>query len=402
MTLSSPSAAASAETVAAEASCPSCGATPLQPLLDAGLAPVLCNVLWPSRDEALAAPRGRIVLALCRRCGLISNAAFDPDLVVYSPAYHNSLHGSPTFQRYVEGLVERLIATHGLRGKRIVEIGAGSGEFLKRLCEAGGNEGVGFDPSHDVAADDVDVDIAARSFDGDSRVVGDFVVCQHVLEHVWDPGALLDDLARSVRRADGGAPPAYFEVPDATYMLERGAVWDVIYEHCTYFSAPALRHLMTTRGYALTASGRAFGDQYLWAEVLPDAAEAPAPARPEELERLAAAASAFGRRFADAVSAWQQRLQDEIARGRVALWGAGSKGVAFLNAVPAAAGVAAVVDVNRRKHGLHVPGSGQQVVGPQQLRDDPPDLVIAMNPLYRDEIAALLQDLGISAPVEVV
>ena len=36
------------------------------------------------------------------------------------------------------------------------------------------------------------------------------------------------------------------------------------------------------------------------------------------------------------------------------------------------------------------------------LRDDPPDLVIAMNPLYRDEIAALLRDLGVAAPVEVV
>jgi len=304
MSLSSASAAPSAPAVDDTVPCPSCGAAPLQPLLDAGLAPVLCNVLWPTREEALAAPRGRIVLALCPRCGLISNAAFDPGLVEYSPAYHNSLHGSPTFQRYAQALAERLVATHGLRGKRIVEIGAGSGEFLKRLCDLGGNEGIGFDPSHDPAADDGDVDIATRAFGGGgTRVVGDLVVCQHVLEHVWDPGGLLDDLARTVRRADGSAPAAYFEMPDATYMLEQGAVWDVIYEHCTYFSEPALRHLATAHGYAVTASGRAFGDQYLWAEVLPEAAEGPAPATAEELERLASAAGAFGDRYRDAVAA---------------------------------------------------------------------------------------------------
>ena len=34
----------------------------------------------------------------------------------------------------------------GLRGKDIIEIGCGKGEFLLLLCEMGNNRGTGFDP----------------------------------------------------------------------------------------------------------------------------------------------------------------------------------------------------------------------------------------------------------------
>ena len=64
--------------------------------------------------------------------------------------------------------------------------------------------------------------------------------------------------------------------------------------------------------------------------------------------------------------------------------------------------IQSVVDINPRKHGKYVPGTGQPVVGPKDLVDSPPDIVLVMNPIYRDEIAGLIAELGITADVEVI
>ncbi|HEV2273057.1 MAG TPA: hypothetical protein VGR96_02760 [Acidobacteriaceae bacterium] len=84
---------------------------------------------------------------------------------------------------------------------------------------------------------------------------------------------------------------------------------------------------------------------------------------------------------------------------RVALWGAGAKGVTFLNVVPGARQIDSVVDRNPRKRGMYVPGTGRRISAPEELERNPPELVITLNPAYVAEIQAMLADLGVSAQV---
>jgi hypothetical protein len=86
----------------------------------------------------------------------------------------------------------------------------------------------------------------------------------------------------------------------------------------------------------------------------------------------------------------------------VALWGAGAKGVTFLNVVPGGADIEPVVDLNPRKQGTFVPGTGQRVVAPGALAGQPLDEVWILNPLYRREIESQLRELGVGADVRVV
>lgn len=79
--------------------------------------PVYCNVLWPTRDEALHAPRGDIRLAFCKGCTHIFNIAFDPGRMEYTQEYENPLHFSPRFQEYAMSLAERLIKDYDLYDK---------------------------------------------------------------------------------------------------------------------------------------------------------------------------------------------------------------------------------------------------------------------------------------------
>ena len=91
----------------ASAACPVCERAAGEPFVEMLGLPVYCNVLWPSRQEAVAAPRGDIRLHFCHACGMIWNAAFDPGLVRYAVGYENSLHFSAVFQAYAEALADR-------------------------------------------------------------------------------------------------------------------------------------------------------------------------------------------------------------------------------------------------------------------------------------------------------
>ncbi|MEM9748803.1 MAG: SAM-dependent methyltransferase, partial [Actinomycetota bacterium] len=92
------------------------------------------------------------------------------------------------------------------------------------------------------------------------------------------------------------------------------------------------------------------------------------------------------------VAEWRRRLQESHAAGRTTvLWGGGSKAVAFLTTLGVGDEIAAAVDINPRKHGTYLGGTGHQVIGPDDLVDLQPDEVIVMNPIYTDEIAADLR-----------
>jgi hypothetical protein len=378
--------------------CPACAGSPLSVFLELPAVPVHCNLLWPDRRAALAAPRGDIRLGFCRSCGLVYNTAFDPALVEYSQRYENSLHFSPHFQAYARALALRLIERFDLRGKRIVEIGAGDGDFLRLLCREGGNRGLGFDPGYDgPSPKDADgVTIIPEFYSEDHAAEpADFIVCRHVLEHIERPRDFLGSIRSTI--GDRTDTAIYFEVPDFNYTLRDGGVWDVIYEHCTYFTAPSLSRLFAAAGFAVSGVESTFDGQFLGLEATP----APALQRPgddTEVGRLAPLVASFAGVYRDKMNGWNEYLAGLHRGGRSAVvWGAGSKGVTFLNALPgAAAAIDRVVDINPRKQGMHVAGAGTLIVPPDALRDSPPDVVIVMNPAYSREVQGMTAGLGLA------
>jgi hypothetical protein len=54
------------------------------------------------------------------------------------------------------------------------------------------------------------------------------------------------------------------------------------------------------------------------------------------------------------------------------------------------------VDVNPNLHGRYMAGIGRQVVPPAFLVQYRPHLVVVMNPVYTEEIRAMLGELGLS------
>ena len=74
------------------------------------------------------------------------------------------------------------------------------------------------------------------------------------------------------------------------------------------------------------------------------------------------------------------------------LWGGGSKAGAFLTTLGVNdAAVAYAVDVNPRRHGTFIAGTGQQIVAPAFLEAYRPEVVLVMSPIYLPEITAELE-----------
>jgi hypothetical protein len=144
-----------------------------------------------------------------------------------------------------------------------------------------------------------------------------------------------------------------------------------------------------------------FGGQYILQYAVPGAGEP----RPEErdLDEVIALAEAFPAKVAEVRGYWRDRIAEARRLGqRVAVWGGGSKCVSFLGALGVGDEVGAVVDINPFKQGKFVPGTAHEVLAPEDLVAAPPDLVIAMNALYEDEIRASLANMGLGAEVVAV
>ena len=331
---------------------------------------------------------------------MIWNTSFDVTAVDYGVEYENSLHFSQVFEDYAARLATRLAADHRLEGRRVVDIGAGKGDFLALLCQVAACSGTGFDPGYEGTQHESESlrFVRAPYSDQYSSVRGDLVVCRHVLEHVVDPRAFAATL-REAMTEDGAL---YVEVPSAEYMLLRGAVWDVVYEHVSYFTAPALRRLLEDVGLEVVRTGTAFGDQYLWAEAVNASKPSVRDVRPEAVAELVRAAQRFGAMFRLAVSGATREVARRSTSGPIALWGAGSKGVTFLNVVDRDRHIGTVVDSNPRKQGRHVPGSGQEIVAPSALVTTRPASVLVTNPLYSGEVQRLVDELGVATQVVVV
>ena len=88
-------------------SCPACHQDLNHEILELQGLPVLCNALWPDREQARSCPLGEMQLVCCEYCGLLFNRAFDSGLMAYAANYETSLHFSPTFREYADRVPRR-------------------------------------------------------------------------------------------------------------------------------------------------------------------------------------------------------------------------------------------------------------------------------------------------------
>lgn len=378
--------------------CQVCGSAETSVFFELKCMPVLIGTLWPSADEAKSTRTGDMQLVYCPECSFIWNRTFDPQLLNYSQTYENSLHFSDLFQEYSQELVARLVDTYDIRNKNVIDIGCGKGDFLAMLCEQGDNRGVGFDPSY--AGDRITGPVQERlTFHQDlfsekyTDLDADLLTSRFVFEHVTQPIEFLQLILAGLGRDTDAV--LYFEVPNTRVILEDLLVWDIIYEHCSYFGIESLAAAFQRAGFETLDLRETWGGQF----VSIDARYGGNDSRQwGDVQQVTRRVEKFASEFRGRITDWRKRLDSlRQHRKRVVAWGAGAKAVSFLNMLEIGDDdLPYVVDINPHKQGTFLGGTGQAVVPPEFLVEYRPDVIILMNPNYQDEIAGQVSGLGLS------
>ena len=388
------------------ARCMVCNSLEVKMFIELSGQPVHCNRLCSTRMEALNAALGEVKLAYCSNCSHVFNLVFRPELMTYDANYENSLHFSPRFQTYAESIATRLAEKYRLHDKDIIEIGCGQGEFLTLLCEGGDNRGLGFDRSYGPVKKNADSQSKIKFIGEDyteryANCQADFICCRHVLEHIHNPR----DFLRGLRRTIGERleTVVFFEVPNLLFMIRDLSVWDIIYEHCAYYSKSSLVHLFVECGFNVLNITEEFEGQFLSIEAAPgDDLRSNSFTHSEEGWDTATEIKSIGQDIENFAKSYQSKLDDhrtklQAAGGRTVVWGAGSKGITFLNTLQIKDEIEYVVDLNPRKQGMYIAGTGQKIIPPEMLVDYQPSSVIVMNPIYKSEIQKIIDGFGLTA-----
>ncbi len=374
----------------AQIKCPLCGEKDVSLLAHRIDVPVLQNVICATSNEARQIPKSDIKLVQCHSCEFVFNASYRQ--VDYDADYENFQGCSPLFSDYLDAEAKHIAAyVNALNGDvLLIEVGCGQGDFLQNVIRRISSDhkvcGIGFDPAYHGERRKENCFFLSEYFSGNinigSYVGRDYghVICiaRHVIEHIADPHFLVSECAKlKAKTVD-----LFLETPDVRWIERNEAFEDIVYEHCSFFNPVSLAYLMREHGFAVEEFRHTFGGQYMWMAA-----------------RKSLDAQGLNRRYRmheeEMQAKWEKVLSSD---GVFFVWGAGAKGVAFLNLLdPECKMVKGVIDINPKKQGGFLAGTGHPIYAPTVLQQTQETMrLIVMNENYVQEIAALLEKMNVT------
>jgi SAM-dependent methyltransferase len=372
--------------------CPVCAHTVAAAFFDGGHQ-ALATLGWPaSAAEAQAMTPQPHDFVQCPQCTHVWNRAFSYDAIPYQDNPNRMFNKGGIWKGHLADTRDVLLAQLS-SSPTVIDIGCGEGHFVRALADARGEQGrfIGFDPNA-TPETGRGVEFYARYFQPLQDLpefAPDALVIRHVLEHLTDPAALVEQMAWAASRSDKECW-LFAEVPCIDRVFATGRLADFFYEHMSHFTTKSFRTLMQRAGeVAQLAHG--YDGEVVYALVrlqIPNALR--------EQARRSNAFAAAAQRSRKAIAA---QLDSLAASGqRVAIWGGTGKAAAFMHQFGAdALRFPLVVDSDPDKAGTFVPGLGQEIVYRDVLKAQPVDVVIIPTQWRARDIAAEMAREGIVA-----
>ncbi|MDW3651854.1 MAG: class I SAM-dependent methyltransferase [Bacteroidia bacterium] len=358
--------------------------------------PTQDGIFASSVEKAHKALKGDIILSYCDHCGYICNEGHSHENIQFD-SYDFSLAKSPSFQAYVEEATNRLINKYDLREKQILDVGCGEGYFLSQICQKGGNAGIGIDPGfnhENLIGEKNDKVSFIRDYYSKSyaHLQADFVICRLVVDLLNDPFDFLKSMRSNLETQRDTI--VYFEVPNTDFNLDELCIWNLVYEHKSWYTPESLRYFFELCGFEVLDIYPCWKNEFLAIEAKPR--ELSIPAVPKIRQELKNKALKIAEALEEIKMSSTKRIKTLTEEGKkVVAWGAGARAVSFFNLFEVNDLIKVIVDINEKRQGKYLPGSGQLVVAPEHIVAENPDLVLITNPTYAEEIKSQARELGL-------
>lgn len=357
-------------------SCRCCGRQlPLAPVLSYRGMPAKAQD-FPSAKE-LEADRGiDLEIFQCLGCGLIQIGG---EPVEYYRDVLRAVGISEEMKRFRRDYFQTFISEFGLEHGRIVEIGAGCGEYMEVFAELGVDVwGLEHRAESVAAGRRKGLQMLEGFVDGPGAPLPggpyDAFYTMSFLEHLPDPNGFLQGIAEGIAEQGAGI----VEVPNGDFILGHYLFSEFMLDHLSYFTEETLRLILEKNGFQVL-SCRPVWNRYILSAIV---RKRPAGAQWERFQRQQ-------NKLVGGIQAYAAKVCG--AGGRLAVWGAGHQALALLALSGLGSRVACVIDSAPFKQGRYTPATHIPVVGPEQAAAEGIDAILVMAGSYNREIVDIVR-----------
>lgn len=314
-----------------------------------------------------------LTICQCSGCGLVQ---LDNEPVDYYKEVIRAAAVSEEMRLFREKQFSQFVDKYKLRGKKVIEIGCGNGEYLG-IMQKTGVKAYGIEEANDSVekckknglkvmkgfVEDPSYRIKDAPFDA-------FFIL-NFLEHLPKINLTLKGIYNNL--AEGGI--GLVEVPNFDMEIQKKLFSEFTRDHLFYFTQQTLRTTLELNGFEVVECKVVWHDYIISAVVR----------KRKKLEL-------------DDFYKQQEKIKKEIneyiskfKNGRVAVWGAGHQALAAIALFGIAKKIKYVVDSAKFKQGKYTPATHVPIVAPEMLDKEPVDAVIVMAASYSDEVARVIR-----------
>jgi len=339
--------------------------------------------------ESLESDKGvDLAVCQCSGCGLVQ---LGNDPVPYYREVIRAAAVSEEMKEFRGNQFGRFAGDFSLKGKKVIEIGCGRGEYLS-LMQACGVKAYGLEYSAESAAQCVKKGLrVSKGFiqDGTDKLNDapfDAFFILNYLEHLPDPNSALAGIYNNL--ADNAV--GLVEVPNFDMILRNDLFSEFIGDHLFYFTRETLAAALKPNGFEIIDCKAVWHDYIISAVVKKSQATPPG----QGSYALVTGGKLDLARFYKRQARLKKEIEEYIRRfgdKKVAIWGAGHQALAIMALMELAGKIKYVIDSAPFKQGKYTPATHIAIVPPEALNSDPVAAVIVMAASYSDEVAGIIR-----------
>jgi len=255
-----------------------------------------------------------------------------------------------------------------LHGKKIIEIGCGSGENLPIMENCGADSyGLEYSKKSTVPKvfhgfiDSSNYKICDITFDGFYTL--------NFLEHLPNPLETLRGIYNNLNDYAYGI----VEVPNMDMFLKNGVFYDFMLDHLFYFTKGSLSTLLQLSGFEVLSCKDIWHDYIISATVK---------------KRKTTDLSHFEEQRETLITQIDKHI---VGSGKIAVWGAGHQALFIMAMLKNATHIKYVIDSAEFKQGKYTPVSHIPIVSPDNIKINHVEEIIVMAGSYSEEVVNLIR-----------